>query len=161
MLMLSRQMTCYPAQCMVSFAAWPQVFEGERRMTRDNNLLGKFELSGIPPAPRGVPQVRVNSCRWGPWFSHVAAACGFQAQMANSPTCVLARLQITVTFDVDANGIMNVSAEDKTTGKLPPPSLPQPRHPLCWVAVAAPVPCLPSCQQSAHQPLHHCTTASS
>lgn len=57
-----------------------QVFEGERSMTRDNNILGKFELSGIPPAPRGVPQ-------------------------------------INVTFDVDANGILNVSAEDKTTGK--------------------------------------------
>jgi L1 cell adhesion molecule like protein len=57
-----------------------QVFEGERSMTRDNNLLGKFELSGIPPAPRGVPQIEV-------------------------------------TFDVDANGILNVSAEDKSTGK--------------------------------------------
>lgn len=58
-----------------------QVFEGERSMTRDNNLLGKFELSGIPPAPRGVPQ-------------------------------------ITVTFDIDANGILNVSAEDKAGGGL-------------------------------------------
>jgi len=57
-----------------------QVYEGERAMTKDNNLLGKFELSGIPPAPRGVPQIEV-------------------------------------TFDVDANGIMNVSASDKTTGK--------------------------------------------
>ena len=57
-----------------------QVFEGERTRTRDNNLLGKFELSGIPPAPRGVPQ-------------------------------------IAVTFDIDANGILNVSAEDKSTGK--------------------------------------------
>ncbi|KAJ7562105.1 hypothetical protein O6H91_03G055500 [Diphasiastrum complanatum] len=56
-----------------------QVFEGERSRTKDNNLLGKFELSGIPPAPRGVPQ-------------------------------------INVTFDMDANGILNVSAEDKTTG---------------------------------------------
>ena len=37
----------------------PQVYEGERARTRDNNLLGKFELSGIPPAPRGVPQVPV------------------------------------------------------------------------------------------------------
>ncbi|GAB4813649.1 hypothetical protein N2152v2_000695 [Parachlorella kessleri] len=55
------------------------VYEGERSRTKDNNLLGKFELTGIPPAPRGVPQ-------------------------------------ITVTFDVDANGILNVSAEDKTTG---------------------------------------------
>ena len=57
-----------------------QVFEGERARTRDNNHLGKFELSGIPPAPRGVPQ-------------------------------------IDVTFDIDANGILNVSAVDKTTGR--------------------------------------------
>merc|ERR1712002_1183266 len=57
-----------------------QVYEGERPLTKDNNLLGKFELSGIPPAPRGVPQ-------------------------------------IDVSFDVDANGILNVSAVDKSTGK--------------------------------------------
>jgi len=57
-----------------------QVYEGERAMTRDNNLLGKFELSSIPPAPRGVPQIEV-------------------------------------TFDIDANGILNVSASDKSTGK--------------------------------------------
>ncbi|OAX37041.1 heat shock protein HSS1 [Rhizopogon vinicolor AM-OR11-026] len=57
-----------------------QVYEGERGYTRDNNLLGKFDLSGIPPAPRGVPQIEV-------------------------------------TFDIDANGILNVSASDKTTGK--------------------------------------------
>jgi len=57
-----------------------QVFEGERLKTAQNNLLGKFELSGIPPAPRGVPQIEV-------------------------------------TFDVDANGILNVNASDKTTGK--------------------------------------------
>ncbi|KAK9766171.1 Hsp70 chaperone [Basidiobolus ranarum] len=57
-----------------------QVFEGERARTKDNNILGKFELSGIPPAPRGVPQIEV-------------------------------------TFDVDANGILNVSALDKTTGR--------------------------------------------
>merc|ERR1712154_34325 len=56
------------------------VFEGERAMTRDNNLLGKFELAGIPPAPRGVPQIEV-------------------------------------TFDIDANGILNVSAVEKSTGK--------------------------------------------
>lgn len=56
-----------------------QVYEGERARTRDNNLLGTFELKGIPPAPRGVPQ-------------------------------------INVTFDIDANGILNVMAEDKTAG---------------------------------------------
>merc|ERR1712225_123290 len=53
-----------------------QVYEGERSRTKDNNLLGKFELGGIPPAPRGVPQVEV-------------------------------------TFDIDANGVLNVTAEDK------------------------------------------------
>jgi L1 cell adhesion molecule like protein len=57
-----------------------QVFEGERSMTRDNNLLGKFHLDGIPPMPRGVPQIEV-------------------------------------TFDIDANGILNVSAVEKSTGK--------------------------------------------
>ncbi|XP_036270677.1 heat shock 70 kDa protein 1-like [Pipistrellus kuhlii] len=57
-----------------------QVFEGERAMTRDNNLLGRFDLTGIPPAPRGVPQIEV-------------------------------------TFDIDANGILNVTAMDKSTGK--------------------------------------------
>jgi len=57
-----------------------QVYEGERAMTKDNHLLGKFELSGIPPAPRGVPQ-------------------------------------IDVTFEIDANGILQVGAEDKGTGK--------------------------------------------
>lgn len=57
-----------------------QVFEGERKQTKDNHLLGKFELSGIPPAPRGVPQIEV-------------------------------------TFDIDANGILNVSAQDKSTGR--------------------------------------------
>lgn len=57
-----------------------QVYEGERAMTKDNNSLGKFELIGIPPAPRGVPQIEV-------------------------------------TFDIDANGILNVSAVEKSTGK--------------------------------------------
>ncbi|KAL6263171.1 hypothetical protein P5V15_005973 [Pogonomyrmex californicus] len=57
-----------------------QVYEGERAMTKDNNILGKFELTGIPPAPRGVPQIEV-------------------------------------TFDIDANGILNVSAIEKSTGK--------------------------------------------
>merc|ERR1719321_1501571 len=57
-----------------------QVFEGERAMTKDNNLLGKFHLDGIAPAPRGVPQIEV-------------------------------------TFDIDANGILNVHAKDKATSK--------------------------------------------
>ena len=57
-----------------------QVYEGERTMTKDNHLLGRFELSGIPPAPRGVPQIEV-------------------------------------TFEIDANGILNVGAEEKGTGK--------------------------------------------
>lgn len=58
-----------------------QVFEGERKFTKDNNLLGKFDLTGIPPAPRGIPQIEV-------------------------------------TFDIDANGILNVSAKDKGTNKV-------------------------------------------
>merc|ERR1711975_155453 len=57
-----------------------QVYEGERPMTKDNHLLGKFELGGIPPAPRGQPQIEV-------------------------------------TFEIDSNGILNVGAEDKSTGK--------------------------------------------
>lgn len=56
-----------------------QVFEGERVMTKDNNLLGTFDLTGIPPAPRGVPKIEV-------------------------------------TFDLDANGILNVSAKDTSSG---------------------------------------------
>ncbi|KAL1481812.1 hypothetical protein MTO96_034205 [Rhipicephalus appendiculatus] len=56
-----------------------QVYEGERTMTKDNHLLGRFELSGIPPAPRGVPKIQV-------------------------------------TFDIDHNGILNVSARDESTG---------------------------------------------
>merc|ERR1712107_233802 len=58
-----------------------QVYEGERAMTKDNHLLGKFDLTGLPPAPRGVPQIEV-------------------------------------TFDVDANGILNVSAVEKGSGKI-------------------------------------------
>ena len=56
-----------------------QVYEGERSMTKDNHFLGKFDLTGIPPAPRGVPQIEV-------------------------------------TFEIDVNGILHVSAEDKGTG---------------------------------------------
>merc|ERR1712176_440170 len=57
-----------------------QIFEGERPMTKDNHILGKFELGGIAPAPRGQPQIEV-------------------------------------TFEIDSNGILNVGAEDKATGK--------------------------------------------
>lgn len=57
-----------------------KVLQGEREMATDNKLLGEFELQGIPPAPRGMPQIEV-------------------------------------TFDIDANGIVTVSAKDKTTGK--------------------------------------------
>ena len=57
-----------------------QIYEGERAMTRDNHRLGQFDLTGIPPAPRGTPQIEV-------------------------------------TLDVDANGILNVSAVEKGTGK--------------------------------------------
>lgn len=58
-----------------------QVYEGERSMTKSNRLLGQFELTNIPPAPRGVPQIEVS-------------------------------------FDVDANGILSISAADKGTGKM-------------------------------------------
>merc|ERR1719469_1103379 len=57
-----------------------EIYEGERPMTKDNHMLGKFELSGIPPAPRGQPSIEV-------------------------------------TFEIDSNGILNVNAEDKGTGK--------------------------------------------
>src|SRR5205814_1668429 len=57
-----------------------RVFQGEREMAADNKMLGQFDLVGIPPSPRGMPQVEV-------------------------------------TFDIDANGIVNVSAKDKSTGK--------------------------------------------
>ena len=59
------------------------MYEGERARTKDNNLLGKFELPSISPAPRGVPQIKV-------------------------------------TFDIDANGILNVSASDKIHQENPP-----------------------------------------
>merc|ERR1711972_525672 len=68
--------TCENNQSVIGI----QVYEGERVMTRDNHKLGSFDLTGIPPAPRGVPQIEV-------------------------------------TFDIDANGILNVSATDKSTGK--------------------------------------------
>jgi len=61
-------------------SVWVKVYQGERRIARENRLLGEFELSGIPPAPRGVPQIEV-------------------------------------TFDIDVNGILTVSAIEKATGK--------------------------------------------
>ncbi|MDG6100291.1 molecular chaperone DnaK, partial [Alteromonas sp. ZYF713] len=126
-----------------------QVYEGERTRTRDNNLLGKFELSGIPPAPRGVPQITVCFDIDANGILNVSAedkttgqknkititndkgrlskeeiekmvqeAEKYKSEDEEHKKKVEAKNALeTVCFDIDANGILNVSAEDKTTGQ--------------------------------------------
>ncbi|VDM67090.1 unnamed protein product [Strongylus vulgaris] len=74
-----------------------QVFEGERPMTKDNHELGKFDLTNIPPAPRGVPQIEVKD-------------------FPSSTSLISKSHFLKVTFEIDVNGILHVTAEDKGTG---------------------------------------------
>ena len=76
----TRKVDEYTTTCDNQTSVLIQVYEGESGSTEDNKLLGKFELRGIPPAPKGEPKIKV-------------------------------------TFDIDVNGVLNVSAQDKTTGR--------------------------------------------
>jgi L1 cell adhesion molecule like protein len=76
----TRHTKTFSTQCNNQSRVLIQVYEGERAMTKDNNLLGKFELTGFPPAPRGVPKIQV-------------------------------------TFDIDGNGILDITAVETSTGK--------------------------------------------
>ncbi|CAD7933868.1 unnamed protein product [Amoebophrya sp. A120] len=101
-----------------------QVFEGERAMTKDNNLLGKFHLDGIPGAPRGVPQIEVTFDVDANGILNVSAqdkASGKSNQITITGRLSQADIDRMVSeaekYKVDANGILNVSAQDKASGK--------------------------------------------